>query len=120
MMKLAQPTIYKKTQFEIETVYMMTKSIRTVLTPLLIISYTSGLNIIEFPVGYPRIWFSLLYMLLFWSIYFFLFNSTILYYFNNEHYTIIYQIGTGLDILMTLLSIVFGVYHEKVCMIKNR
>ncbi|XP_025271363.1 uncharacterized protein LOC112639979 [Camponotus floridanus] len=91
----------------------MTKSIRTVLTPLLIISYVSGLSITEFPVGCPRVWFSLLYMLLFWPIFLFLFKSIIISYFNNEHYNIEYHICLGLDILITLLSIVFGIYHDK-------
>ncbi|XP_070172340.1 putative gustatory receptor 28a [Polyergus mexicanus] len=91
----------------------MTKSIRTVLAPFLIISYVSGLRIIEFPVGHPRIWFSLLYMLLFWSIYFLFLKFIITSYFNNKHYTIEYHICIGLDILVTLLSIVFGVYHDK-------
>jgi len=111
-------------QFEIETVYMMTKSIRTVLTPLLIINYVSGLSIIEFPVGCPRVWFSFLYMLLFWSIYFFLLKSVIISYFNNEYFNIDYHIyhildwmSVGLDSLLILLSIVSGMYYDKVCMI---
>ncbi|XP_029665565.1 uncharacterized protein LOC115236964, partial [Formica exsecta] len=92
----------------------MTKSIQTVLTPLLIISYVSGLKIFEFPVGHPRVWFSLSYMILFWSIYYFL-NSTVISYFINIHYTteLCYLICYWLDILLTLLSVVFGIYHDK-------
>jgi len=111
-------------QFEIETVYMMTKSIRTVLTPLLIISYVSGLSITEFPVGCPRVWFSFVYMLLFWLIYLFLLKSVIISYFNNEHFNADYHIyhildwiSIGFDILLILLSIVSGMYYNKVCMI---
>lgn len=93
----------------------MTKSIQTVLTPLLIISYASGLRIIEFPKGNPRIWIGLLYMLLFWSSYFLLLIPLIIHY-DTEYFTIM---GISLDILIILLSIVFGVYHEKVCKIKK-
>ncbi|KAL6433827.1 hypothetical protein ACFW04_005809 [Cataglyphis niger] len=90
----------------------MIKSIRTVLAPLLIISYVSGLRIIEFPEGHSRVCFSILYML-FWANYFFYLRFIIISYFTNAHYTIEYRICIGLDILITLLSIVLGVYHDK-------
>jgi len=101
------------------TVYVMTESIRTFLTPLFIISYVCGIRIIEFPIGHPRVWFSLFYMLLFWSIYFFLLNSTVISFFTYKRYTDAYFLCIGTDILITLLSIGFGMYHDKVCMIKN-
>ncbi|XP_072767255.1 uncharacterized protein [Anoplolepis gracilipes] len=91
----------------------MTKSIRTVLTPFLIISYITGLRIIEFPVGHPRVWFSLLYMLQFWSIYFFLLKSTLSDYLTTKYYTTEYFICLGLDISIALLSIMVEIYHAK-------
>ncbi|XP_070172339.1 uncharacterized protein [Polyergus mexicanus] len=48
-------------------------SIRKVLSPLLMISYVCGLKVIEFPIGVPRQWSGLLYMLLLWSLYNFVF-----------------------------------------------
>lgn len=105
--------------FRIKTVYAMTKSIRTVLTPLLIVSYVLGTRITEFPAGHPRVWFSLSYMLLLWSTYCFLLNSTVISYFTNIHFASEYLVCYWLDMLLTILSVGFGIYHDKVCMIKN-
>lgn len=96
------------------------KSIREVLAPLLIISYVCGLRlwIIELPTfSRLRSWFSVSYMLLFWLIYFFFLKFTVKSYINDI--TVTYDstdevIYYWLEIFMTLLSVVFGIYHNKV------
>jgi len=92
------------------------QSIREILSPLLIISYVLGLRlwIIEFPISYLRWWFSISYMLLYWLIYCFLLKFTVISYTTNMSYSTAYLICFWLDILITLLSVVFGVYHNKV------
>ncbi|XP_071631946.1 uncharacterized protein [Temnothorax longispinosus] len=89
----------------------MTKSIRTILTPFLIISYVFGLRIVNLS-KYSRLWFSVLYMLLLWSVYCILSTSALISSF-NELYPIEDSIFYWLESYTTLLSIVFGIYHEK-------
>lgn len=92
------------------------KSIREVLSPLLIISYMLGLRlwIIEFPISHLKWWINISYMLLFWSIYYFLLQFTVISYTTNISYSTEYLICFWLDIFITLLSVVSGVYHTKV------
>ncbi|XP_067207070.1 putative gustatory receptor 28a isoform X2 [Linepithema humile] len=91
----------------------MIKSIQTVLSPLLIISYISGLSIIEFPINSPHPWFGILYVLIFWSVYYFLLSTTVLLHFVNKPHYIEYYICLGLDLFTILVSVVFGIYHDK-------
>ncbi|KYM95507.1 E3 SUMO-protein ligase RanBP2 [Cyphomyrmex costatus] len=89
----------------------MTKSIRTVLSPLLLISSLCGLRIIEISAGYPKLWFSLLYIPLLWSVHcFFVINKGISYIPDESAEYIIY---VSLNIFTTLLSIFFGIYYDK-------
>jgi len=90
----------------------MTKSVRMILTPFLIISYVFGLRIAGLSKNYSKLWFSLLYMLFFWLIYYFLFTSKIMSSYRNNN--IKHQISYWMEFFTTLLSIVFGLYHNKV------
>jgi len=99
-------------QFEIATVWAMTKSVRMILTPFLIISYVFGLRIAGLSKNYLKLWFSLLYMLFFWLIYYFLFTSKTMTSYRNDNLK--HQMCYWLEFFTTLLSVVFGVYHNKV------
>ncbi|XP_067207071.1 uncharacterized protein [Linepithema humile] len=89
----------------------MAKSIRPILSPLLSISYMCGLRIIEFPAGNPRIWFSFLYILLLWPAYCFTMINKLLSYICNDSFE--YRIYIFLNTLMTLLSMLLAIYHDK-------
>ncbi|XP_011050421.1 PREDICTED: uncharacterized protein LOC105143668 [Acromyrmex echinatior] len=89
----------------------MTESIRTVLSPLLLISSLCGLRIIEISTGYPKLWFSLLYIPLLWSIYcFFVIDKGISFIPDESADYIIY---VSLNIFTVLLSIFLGIYYNK-------
>ncbi|XP_024871692.1 uncharacterized protein LOC112454484, partial [Temnothorax curvispinosus] len=90
----------------------MTKNIQTILTPFLTISYMFGLRIANLSTDLSKLWFSFLYMLLVWLIYYFLSTRTLVYSI-HESYPIEYHICYWLEIFMTSLSIVFGIYHNK-------
>lgn len=86
------------------------KDARELLSLLLIISYICGLRIIKFQVGDPKQWFSFVYMLLLWTFYSFIIIYTITYKtFFAEYYVCI-----GLHIFTALISIVIGIYYDKV------
>lgn len=111
----------KEEQFEIAIliiVYAMSQSIRTTLTPLLMISYIFGLRIANLPIVHASLWFSLLYMLIVWVIYYFLLMSALVP-FLKFYISIGYYICYLLELFTTLLSIVFEIYHnaalEKSC-----
>lgn len=89
----------------------MTKSIRAILKPLLVISYVFGLRIANLSKHLKL--FNILYMLLIWSLYYFAATSTLMSNFNERHPTED-VICSWYEILSTLLIIVFGLYHEKV------
>ncbi|XP_029160034.1 E3 SUMO-protein ligase RanBP2-like [Nylanderia fulva] len=89
----------------------MATSIRSLLSPFLIISYVCGLRIVEFPTGHLRFWFSLFYILLFWSTYCFLVINKGLSY--VPKYSAEYRLYVSLNIFITLLSMLLGVYHDK-------
>lgn len=90
----------------------MAKSIRSLLSPLLIMSYVCGLRIVEFPTGHPRFWFSFLYILLLWSTFcFFVIDKGMPYI---PDYSADYRIYVSLNIFIVLLSMLLGVYHDKV------
>ncbi|XP_029160040.1 uncharacterized protein LOC114932033 [Nylanderia fulva] len=89
----------------------MTKNVWTVLSPLLIINYVFGLRIIEFPIGYRRLWFSFIYILSSWSLYCFLMwyiTGSLMTKFSKTNNFLQY-----LNCLATLISIVFGIYYDK-------
>jgi len=92
--------------------HLYVMSIRKILSPLLIISYICGSRVVEFPAGFPRRWFGLLYMLLLWSLYNFALIYGVIPY--TIHYSVIYQICFALSMFIALLSIIFGMYHDKV------
>ncbi|KAL6422631.1 hypothetical protein ACFW04_010691 [Cataglyphis niger] len=74
-------------------------------------SYICGLRIVEFPTGYPRFWFSSLYILLLWSTYcFFVIDEGMPYI---PEYSAEYRIYVSLNIFIVLLSMLLGVYHDK-------
>lgn len=102
----------KEVQCIIAKAYAMTESIRKVLSPLLIISYVCGLRIVEFSVDNPKQWFSLLYILLFWTLYIFFVIYKLFYYI--VHGTIEYIVCNGLHLFTSLISIAIGVYYDKV------
>jgi len=89
----------------------MTKSIREILSPLLIICYVCGLRLIKFPEGDSKQWFSFLYLLLLWAFYNFITIYTISYI---AHYTTEYHVYIGLHTFTALISIAIGVYYDKV------
>jgi len=91
----------------------MSKSIRIMLTPFLIISYVFGLRIAYLSKNYSKLWFSLLYMLLIWLVYYFLATSQLI---KSVHkpYSIEHHIWYWLDFFTTLLSVIFNVYYDKV------
>ncbi|XP_024879635.1 uncharacterized protein LOC112459651 isoform X1 [Temnothorax curvispinosus] len=89
----------------------MAKSIRSVLSPLLLISSMCGLRIIEFSAGHPKLWFSLLYIPLLWSVYCFLVIDKGISYIPEESAD--YIIYVSLNIFTVLLSILLGIYHDK-------
>ncbi|EFN70932.1 E3 SUMO-protein ligase RanBP2 [Camponotus floridanus] len=63
----------------------------------------------EFPIGHPRLWFSLFYIFLLWSTYcFFVIDTGIPYIPNVE-----YRIYVSLNIFIALLSLLLGMYHDK-------
>ncbi|KAG5313030.1 PPIA isomerase, partial [Pseudoatta argentina] len=89
----------------------MTESIRTVLSPLLLISSLCGLRIIKISAGYPKLWFSLLYIPLLWSIYcFFVIDKGISFIPDESADYIIY---VSLNIFTVWLSIFLGIYYNK-------
>lgn len=90
----------------------MARSIRTVLSPLLIISYICGLRIVEYPVGRTRPWLSYFYILLLWSIYCFLMIDFILFYI--PHTWTRYKILILLHILTGFMSLFIRLYYDKV------
>lgn len=100
-------------QFEIATVYAMANSIRTILMPFLIISYVFGLRIAGLSRSHLKLWFNLLYIVIVWLIYYFFLTSTLISSF-NKYNSIEYQISYALELFTTLMSIVFGVYYDKV------
>jgi len=71
-----------------------------------------GLTIVEFPAGHSRPRLSFLYILLLWSIYYYFVYSTIISYMNLYH--ILHHICHWLNNFTTLLSIMIGIYHDKV------
>jgi len=88
-------------------------SIRKILSPLLIISYICGSRVIEFSVSsVSRQWFNLLYMLLLWSLYNYAFIYIVIPF--TIHYTILYHIWFGTNMFIAFLSIIIGIYHDKV------
>ncbi|XP_011868555.1 PREDICTED: uncharacterized protein LOC105562371 [Vollenhovia emeryi] len=89
----------------------MTKSIQTILSPLLIITYVLGLRIVEFPAGRSRPWLSLLYILLLWLTYYYFLYSTATFYMNL--YSLIHHICHWLNSSIIFLSIINGIYHDK-------
>ncbi|XP_029159994.1 uncharacterized protein LOC114931995 [Nylanderia fulva] len=94
------------------------KSIREVLSPLLIISYVLGLRlwIIELSIAHLRSWFGISYMLSFWLIYYIIFETKIISHINDDiHYSTEFLISFWIDIFITLLTIVFGTYYNKKC-----
>ena len=99
-----------KAQFEVKTICAMIKNIRTILTPLLIMSYVFGLRIAK--SNHSRLWFSVTYILLVWSVYYFL----VLYVFISfyKYLSFMEKIGHCLETSVTILSIVFGIYYDKV------
>lgn len=100
-------------QCKLETMCTMIKNIQAVIAPLLIISYVCGLRIIVFSTDLPKLLFSLLYILFFWSAYIFLMISTIIpnliIPYINEYYICLF-----LNHFITLLTVVFGVYYNEV------
>jgi len=100
-------------QFGIATVYAMAKSIRTILKPFLIISYVFGSRIASLSRNYLKLWFSLLYILLVWIIFYFLLTSTLMSS-SNKYNSVEYHLCYSLEFFITLLSVVFGVCHDKV------
>ncbi|XP_011868559.1 PREDICTED: uncharacterized protein LOC105562376 [Vollenhovia emeryi] len=89
----------------------MAKSIRSVLSPLLLISSVCGLRIIEFSAGHPKLWFSLLYIPLLWSVYYFFVIAKVISYIPDDSNTyIIYVLS---NFLTVLLSIFLGIYYDK-------
>ena len=100
----------KVIQFEIKTICAMTKSIRTILTPLLIMSYVFGLRIVI--SNHSKLWFNAIYILLIWSIYCFLVSTYHTFNFFNKYLED--NICYYLEFFTTLLSIAIGVYHNKV------
>jgi len=91
----------------------MTKSIRMILTPFLIISYVFGLRIASLSRNYSKLWFSFLYMMLIWLVYYFLATSWSIYSIIKS-YRIEYNIWYLLELFTTLLSVIFNVYYDKV------
>lgn len=91
---------------------MTDNGIRAALSPLLIISYVFGTRIVEFPAGKPRLWLSLLYVLLLWSVYHVLLTYTAIHYVFDR--PIVYHVCFRLNISAALLSIVLGIYYDKV------
>ncbi|XP_036140806.1 uncharacterized protein LOC114253850 [Monomorium pharaonis] len=89
----------------------MTKSINMILMPLLVVSYIFGLRIVNLS-GHTKLWFNILYMLLIWSIYYFFSTSALMFFFEKFH-PIEDKISFRLEIGITLLTIVFGVYYDK-------
>ncbi|XP_067207717.1 uncharacterized protein [Linepithema humile] len=89
----------------------MANSIRSVLSPLLSISYVCGMRIVEFPSRYRRQWFGLLYMLLLWSVYIFFVIYRIMSYLN--YHSKIYVISFLVNNVLTLISVILGVYRDK-------
>ncbi|XP_011705522.1 PREDICTED: uncharacterized protein LOC105460721 [Wasmannia auropunctata] len=90
----------------------MTKNIRTILKPFLIISYVFGLRIADLPINRTKLWISFLYMLLIWIVYYCLLISPLVYSVQKS-YSIEYHICYYMEILISLLSIMFGVYNHK-------
>jgi len=110
-----------KAQFEIKTICAMIKSIRTILKPLLIMSYVFGLRIAIF--NHSRLWFSVTYVLLFWSVYYFL--ALCAFTSSYKYMSFADSIGHHLEIPVMIMSIMFGIYHDKVtnchkCNIMNK
>jgi len=96
-------------------VYAMVKNIRIILTPFLIISYVLGSRIAGLSRNYLKLWFSILYILLVWLIFYFLLSSipsTLRSSFIKSNYIEYYM--CHVEFFITLLSVVFGVYHDKV------
>jgi len=91
----------------------MAKSIRIILTPFLIISYVFGSRIASLSRNYLKLWFSFSYILFVWMIFYFLLTSTLMSS-SNKYNSIEYHLCYSLEFLITLLSVVFGVYHDKV------
>lgn len=110
-MQLVQTHIWLTKEMQFLMVYTMTNNIQIVLTPLLIICFVCGLRIIEFPTNHSKSCFSLMYMLLVWSVYCFLFNYIMISYII---YDIMYSICFYLDFFIILVAIAFGMYHDKV------
>ncbi|XP_067207780.1 uncharacterized protein [Linepithema humile] len=89
----------------------MTKSICTILWPLMIINYVFGLRIIAFPISHAKLCFNLLYILLLWSIFCFLLIYTAMSYI--VHYCLIYHICLRINVLIVFLTIVSTVQYKK-------
>jgi len=78
-------------------------------------SYVFGSRIAGLSRNYLKLWFSILYILLVWLIYYFLLSSissTLRSSFKKTDSTEYYM--CHVEFFITLLSIVFGVYHDKV------
>ena len=89
----------------------MVKNIRTIITPFLMVSYVFGLRIAI--SNHLKLWFSVIYMLLIWSVYYFLSSSALMISF-HAFFSFEDHICHYLEVFTTLLSIVFGIYHDKV------
>lgn len=90
----------------------MAKSVQYILLPFLLISSICGLRIIELSAGHPKFWFSLIYIPLMWSVYCFIVIDTGISYISDESTD--YIIYVSLNIFTVLLSILLGIYHDKV------
>lgn len=99
-------------QFGTETVCTMTKNIRTILMPLLIVSYIFGFRIVTLS-SHAKLWFNILYMMLIWMIYYFFATCEVMSFFENLGH-IEDNICFRLEIFLTILSIIFDVYYDKV------
>jgi len=92
----------------------MAKNIRIILTPFLIMSYVFGSRIAGLSRNYLKLWFNILYILLVWLIFYFLLSSIPTLKSSFEKSNSIEYYMCHVEFFITLLSIVFGVYHDKV------
>lgn len=100
-------------QFETATlVAKMMDDIRIALSPLFLISYIFGMRTCEYPTSKLRMWCGFLYILLLWSMYNLLLVCTLMYYLHS--YSIEYQFCFWLNYFTVILSVVLGIYHNKV------
>jgi len=93
----------------------MNKNFRMTLKPFLVINYVFGFRIANLSMNHSKLfdWFSFLYMLLVWLAYYFIATSPLIYSLQKSYPTE-YHIIYLLEMFISLLSIVFGVYYDKV------